>query len=840
MSFEERKQTFIEEYKQAKLQNKLQRWEDNFQDDYEDAIEAEGLDFDAYLDEIVSEGNKSTDEGPQYFPPAQVDKIDKEYLKNIKYGKGNLKYDNLISNFNLKLISPNFTYIKDIDDLDTIINQLEIVIQLLTKQGMEGVSELQEVIIKLSHDVAMMPDPSKLKKITMTIDGILDEFHDVDILLANDRDTIYDFWDKVNNEWKGLEVSWKAFKKELEATEFWQTEHGLEIPTLPQYVIPVNSPRIKLEKEELRLLKIMELLGGELPMRHLNELEEGASSEAKNYLTQLQRPGPNTEQQERIDTPPNEKLHDRKHWEQLEGKVVIHDAPKAIDNSQMEDIFGRNAADWKEKLGAKRNQMSEKSLTELDLLTKNNMTVDPILYYIIEAQLFNDVSIPIASDEKVFFEEWGREFIELVKEKASDSDLKNTIEIWDTILETVGEEYVTVYLPYTDWLIELMEGEDGNIKQQVYDELNKSAKDFFAFLNDVLVESKGQFMVSQGVSDVMRGSGAPPLQAGKKTPPKTGMRMDRAQPFRSSTKRKFSEKAFNTAISNLVDSMDQYYFGPLTSNMFVEDEKPDFAEDVRNYDFRNLKMTFSKEKSVEDEREILDGYAENITITDLQHLINFFETAKKGEEESWPQFLKALEDIVDTLNEILPEKYENDNHNWAAEYAIKVLNRNHENADLNEMEFMGKKLNKYDTLTGRKPINRLRTLLQSEQMLQILRKEEKFRQISGKKLQELVNKFLELSDPRNLGKSDEVSSSIMNAYDVIRKRAGMKIYYGNLITEDIGDMDYLINRIYKENKIEINTMEIDSIVKSMDSMQNLSSNYGLSGEIIYKIKGLCR
>lgn len=828
MSFEERKQEFIEAYKQAKIQNKVSRWSDDFQDDYEDAIEAEGLDFDEYLDEIISEGDKSADAGPQYFPPAQIDKIDKQYFKNIKYGSGNLKYNNLISNFNVNKVTPNFTYIKDDDDLEEVLGQLEIVEQLLSKQGMEGVSQLQQVMIKLSADVANMPDPSKLKKVTLTIDGMLDEINDVDITLSKDRDTIYTFWDKVNDEWSALETSWKQFTKELKNTDFWSNEeHGLTIPELPKYVINVKSPRIKLEKEQLRLLKVMEMLGGKLPMRSIAEFEEGARNEAENYLTQLQRPGPNTEQGQRINEPV------------VGESVVIRDAPKAISSSDMEDIFGRTARDWKEKLGIVRGQMSELALEETDLLTKNKK-VDPILYYIIEAQLFDDISIPIAFDESDFFKEYMKEFLQYAYEKSTDSEYKNAMNIWEQIMETSAEsEYDSVYLPYTDWLVELMEGEDGTIKQQDYANLNQSAEDFFAFLNDVLIESKGQFMVSQSVSDVMSGSGAPPLQAGKKTPPKTGMRMDRAQPFRPSIKRKFDEETFNTAIKNLIESMDKYYFGPLTSNMFAEDEKPDFAEDVRNYDFRNLKMNFSQTDEVKAEQEILDGYAENITITDLQELINFFETIRKGGEESWPIFIQALEDIVEILDELLPEKFEEDNRNWAADYASTIATRNYPDVDLSTINFMGKNLSEYDKLDSRKPITRLRTLLSSEQMNQILRKEQKFREISGKKLQELVNKFLEVSSP-SVRKSDEINDAIMNAYDVIRKSAGLKIYYGELFTDDISDMDYLINRIHKEDKVEVTTIEIDSIVKSHDSMQNLSSNYGLSGEIIYKIKGLCR
>ena len=412
MSFEERKQEFIEAYKQAKIQNKVSRWSDDFQDDYEDAIEAEGLDFDEYLDEIISEGDKSADAGPQYFPPAQIDKIDKQYFKNIKYGSGNLKYNNLISNFNVNKVTPNFTYIKDDDDLEEVLGQLEIVEQLLSKQGMEGVSQLQQVMIKLSADVANMPDPSKLKKVTLTIDGMLDEINDVDITLSKDRDTIYTFWDKVNDEWSSLETSWKQFTKELKNTDFWSNEeHGLTIPELPKYVINVKSPRIKLEKEQLRLLKVMEMLGGKLPLcMNLKEYEEGARNEAKNYLTQLQRPGPNTEQGQRINEPV------------VGESVVIRDAPKAISSSDIEDIFGRTARDWKEKLGKVRGQMSELALEETDLLTKNKK-VDPILYYIIEAQLFDDISIPIAFDESDFFKEYMKEFLQYAYEKSTDSEL---------------------------------------------------------------------------------------------------------------------------------------------------------------------------------------------------------------------------------------------------------------------------------------------------------------------------------------------------------------------------------------------------------------------------------
>jgi hypothetical protein len=43
-----------------------------------------------------------------------------------------------------------------------------------------------------------------------------------------------------------------------------------------------------------------------------------------------------------------------------------------------------------------------------------------------------------------------------------------------------------------------------------------------------------------------------------------------------------------------------------------------------------------------------------------------------------------------------------------------------------------------------------------------------------------------------------------------------------------------------EFKVDINAFEISKIVKSIDSFENLSKNYGVSEEVVYTIKGLCR
>mgnify|MGYP003118537614 FL=1 len=80
----------------------------------------------------------------------------------------------------------------------------------------------------------------------------------------------------------------------------------------------------------------------------------------------------------------------------------------------------------------------------------------------------------------------------------------------------------------------------------------------------------------------------------------------------------------------------------------------------------------------------------------------------------------------------------------------------------------------------------------------------------------------------------------MTVHDYINKMNGLPIYYGKLDIEDVDDVDYLINKIEKEDKLEINCVEITGIVNSIDSHSNISKSFGVTEKIVYKIKGLCR
>ena len=111
-----------------------------------------------------------------------------------------------------------------------------------------------------------------------------------------------------------------------------------------------------------------------------------------------------------------------------------------------------------------------------------------------------------------------------------------------------------------------------------------------------------------------------------------------------------------------------------------------------------------------------------------------------------------------------------------------------------------------------------------------------------------IDKIMDLTEPKKEKgvkeqidiQESRIGKSLLTVHDYINKMNGLPIYYGKLDIEDVDDVDYLINKIEKEDKLEINCVEITGIVNSIDSHSNISKSFGVTEKIVYKIKGLCR
>ena len=89
-------------------------------------------------------------------------------------------------------------------------------------------------------------------------------------------------------------------------------------------------------------------------------------------------------------------------------------------------------------------------------------------------------------------------------------------------------------------------------------------------------------------------------------------------------------------------------------------------------------------------------------------------------------------------------------------------------------------------------------------------------------------------------KMDNINVTLLNAHDTIRKMKNQPIIYSHLSLDSIEDMDLVINKIHKDQRMDVTATEISKIVKVVASYQSISRDFGLNEETIYTVKALFR
>ena len=80
---------------------------------------------------------------------------------------------------------------------------------------------------------------------------------------------------------------------------------------------------------------------------------------------------------------------------------------------------------------------------------------------------------------------------------------------------------------------------------------------------------------------------------------------------------------------------------------------------------------------------------------------------------------------------------------------------------------------------------------------------------------------------------------LIEAHDAIRKQLGKEVSYGFMpMTFDSYDM--VISKMEKEQNIDLSHLEVENIVKAVDSHSNISKEYGITEDQVYLIKSSFR
>lgn len=93
---------------------------------------------------------------------------------------------------------------------------------------------------------------------------------------------------------------------------------------------------------------------------------------------------------------------------------------------------------------------------------------------------------------------------------------------------------------------------------------------------------------------------------------------------------------------------------------------------------------------------------------------------------------------------------------------------------------------------------------------------------------------------RTLTDKDAMYKAYIEALDTVRSNRGEQIYKAYFDFNDVGDVEYVLDLIQTEDRIDLYARDIEGIIKSYDSFNTLSSYYGISDDVIYKVKGLFR
>ena len=89
-------------------------------------------------------------------------------------------------------------------------------------------------------------------------------------------------------------------------------------------------------------------------------------------------------------------------------------------------------------------------------------------------------------------------------------------------------------------------------------------------------------------------------------------------------------------------------------------------------------------------------------------------------------------------------------------------------------------------------------------------------------------------------KMDEINQSLLQAHDTIRKMNNKPIIHSHLSLDYIDHMDLTINKLHREQRMDLTATEIHKIVKAVSSYESIAKNFGINEEVVYTVKAMFR
>ena len=301
-------------------------------------------------------------------------------------------------------------------------------------------------------------------------------------------------------------------------------------------------------------------------------------------------------------------------------------------------------------------------------------------------------------------------------------------------------------------------------------------------------------------------------------------------------------------LSRLIDFIEDFYINSLDPSFLFDKDAPEFTKNAAYKSMKSISQA-SRERPVSRIKEDLISFGEiNMDKDMLSNLRKFFILIRRmsrldiSDESVLNIFEDAHTALVNmhmTASKTATGKSQIKEasltyRNLLGRILIEIGENNGYSMEaMGEIQFKRRPVSSYDNAPIGE-IDNIFEILEEPELAAYAKKKEFYKELQRLISEIKTNKTLKIIE------GEDINKAYINALDILKSVKGDTICKAYLQLGDIDDIDYIIDVIKKEDGVDIFVNDIEGIVESRDSYNTLSHKYGVSEDVIYKIKGLFR
>ena len=414
-------------------------------------------------------------------------------------------------------------------------------------------------------------------------------------------------------------------------------------------------------------------------------------------------------------------------------------------------------------------------------------------------------------------------------------------------LSSSGEKYTFLLQYYEPEVVEhsmvfTLKERNFNSYSSYVDAVNEMATNLFDTIQEVKeIIPESPFNVNKPRGERQRGSAATGLTQGGNYQPMSGFLAESRGDNKDDASLTFD------FYEQLVKMVNEYYYEGMDSRFFFYSDRPKFTETSAYKNIASLSIKSGTSMRAGVRRSMVKKKNILLNKKDLDSLNKFFKQLKYYSQLSGAEAVPMFKDIEPIFSNLYtmdipqgPERRKTITQstqqitNFMGGLLYKILSTSNKNTAI---EYQGKPVEDYKDIKSEITQLNLFDVLEDPTFIEYA-KDRKMESSLKELKSTLRNNPLKIK--QETGNKEAMHKAYVLALDTLRSSRGDSIYKAYLEIDNVENVEYVLDLIQKEDRIDLYARDIEGISQSKDSFNSISYLYGVSPEVIYKIKGLFR